>query len=126
VGDFSRLLGLETYVWDHLSVTLETVPCPFHFTVGAEQGNNKSVRWVIHHSGWRKCLPTAVPPHLHFGPETISPQCLQNPIKQSLILYAVRCVGNTEKKEKKSGRKKFKHKFNKQSRGPPFSCHPPS
>ena len=35
VGDFSRLVGLETYVWDHLSVILETDPCPFHFTVGA-------------------------------------------------------------------------------------------
>ena len=34
-GDFSRLLGLETYVWDHLSVALEMDPCSFHFTVGA-------------------------------------------------------------------------------------------
>jgi len=50
VGDFSRLLGLETYVWDHLSVTLEVDPCPFHFTVGAEP-RNESARWVIHHSG---------------------------------------------------------------------------
>jgi len=41
VGDLSRLLGLETYVWDHLSVTLETDPCPFHFTVGAEPGKQQ-------------------------------------------------------------------------------------
>jgi len=41
VGDFSRLLGLETYVCDHLSVILETDPCPFHFTVGAEPGKQQ-------------------------------------------------------------------------------------
>ena len=37
-GGFSRLLGLETYVLDHLSVALEIDPCSFHFTAGAEPG----------------------------------------------------------------------------------------
>ena len=49
-GDFSRLLGLETYVWDHLSGDLETDPCSFHLTAGAKKRKNKSARWAIYHS----------------------------------------------------------------------------
>ena len=36
MGGLSWLVGLETYVWDHLSVVLEMDPCSFHFTAGAE------------------------------------------------------------------------------------------
>ena len=48
-GDFSRLLGLETYVRDHLSVALEMDPCPFHFTAGAEPKEQQISLLVIHH-----------------------------------------------------------------------------
>ena len=81
-----------------MSVTLEIDPCSFHFSVGAEitkESNQPPDCPSLEPR--RSCSPAAVPPHLHFDPETISPQRLQNPIRQNL---GAKCWKVSEKHEK--------------------------
>lgn len=90
-GVFGRVTSRDWWGWKHMSETTcllpwKWIPARPISKLVLDQANrqSESVRLAVTLAGGR-CSPAAVPPHLvHFGPEAISPQRPQKPIRQNV------------------------------------------